>query len=143
MAEIHYGVSLLGHHSKNLTSNETLQLSRLLEAGASLPVLLLSALSIPLNCMIIFVIKGGKQKPEGAVHMLLLAVADILFVTTPWLMFALHSFGEGWGSICDVKCLWGIYEYASTITITQNRWMTFFMASSGFSASSSSSILSI
>ena len=60
--------------------------------------------------------------------MLLLAVADILFVTTPWLMFALHSFGESWGSFCDVKCLWGIYEYASTITITQNRWMTFFMA---------------
>ena len=59
--------------------------------------------------------------------MFLLAIADILFVTTPWLMYFLflHEKANGF---CTVEQSWSIYEYVSTVTITQNRWMPFFMA---------------
>ena len=107
--------------------NETEELVHLLEAGSSLPTLIISTASIPFNAAIIFILLAGTRKPDSGIHMMLLAVADILFVTTPWMMFALLKH-ESANDFATVNWSWRVYEYVSTVTITQNRWMTFLMA---------------
>ena len=95
--------------------NETKTLTSLLGVGSDNSILLLSLISLPLNLLVICVIAKGSRKPEVAIDMLLLAIADILLVMPPWLMFLFLEIGLN-SKKCDIKFLWRIYEVHSVFT---------------------------
>ena len=124
--------SILRHYSclDNLSQadrNETYLVSRLLLAGSWWPTLVLSSLALPCNIIIIIlVILLSHRRPEGAIHVLLQACADLLFSLTPWVIH-LFSYLNHRHYFCHAPHYFRLYEHVAVVTVTQNRWMTFYL----------------
>ena len=124
--------------------NDSVMYLRLLFAGASTPSLITSLVAIPLNALSLYLIYmsqvkkrrgggGGKKRTassavsEGALHLMLLAVSDLLVSSSTWILYGFFYIGEA-TEFCHVLSQAHVVNTWLNVVVTANRWMTFFMA---------------